>query len=66
MVEKGTSEHYPVEVVVRQESAKNRTLSITLSKVVLESLDGEIKKGDILLQWVEPMTKMIYLRKKKT
>ena len=55
-----------MEVIVRQESAKNRTLSVTLSKVVLEKLDDPIKKGDVLTQWVDPTTQTICLRKKKT
>ena len=55
----------PIEVVVRQESATNKTLSITLSRSVLEVLGlDEIKKGDVLLQWVDPTTKTIYLKKK--
>ena len=64
-VTKGTKNN-PQEVVVRQESTKNKTLVITLSKSVIELLDSEeIKKGDVLVQWADPSTKTIYLRKKK-
>lgn len=64
-VAKGTKNN-PHKVVVRQESTKNRTLSITLSKNIIELLgDGEtgIKKGDVLAEWVDPTSKTIYLRK---
>lgn len=53
---------YPQHVTVRQESAKNNTLSVTLSKSVLDVLHNEIKKGDILMEWADPLTKTIYLR----
>jgi hypothetical protein len=54
----------PVLVTVRQESSTNRTLSITLSKSVLEILGfDEIKKGDVLMQWADPTTKIVCLRK---
>jgi hypothetical protein len=62
MNNKGTKLN-PQAVTVRQESAKNRTLSITLTKSVLDILDFEIKRGDILMQWADPTTKTIYLRK---
>lgn len=59
---KGTKQN-PQHVTVRQESSKNDTLSITLSKSVLEVLDDEIKKGDVLVEWADPTTKTIYLRR---
>ena len=62
-IRKGTKLN-PQIVTVRQESAKNRTLSVTLTKSVLDILDFEIKRGDILQQWADPATRTIYLRKK--
>lgn len=58
------SKQNPQHVTVRQESSKNDTLSVTLSKSVLDILDDEIKKGDILIEWADPTTKTIYLKKK--
>lgn len=51
-------------VTVRQESNKNKTLSITLTKAVLEIVGSDkIKKGDKLAQWADADTGIIYLRK---
>ena len=57
---KGTKQN-PQHVTVRQESSKNDTLSVTLSKSVLDILQDKIKKGDILVEWSDSTT--IYLRK---
>ena len=65
---KGTKQN-PQHVVVRQESKKNNTLSVTLSKSVLDTFGHapeefqKIKKGDVLIQWADPTTRTIYLRK---
>ena len=57
------SEQNPQIVTVRQESTKNNTLTITISKSVLNILDCKIKKGDRLLQWAEPADRTIRLTK---
>ena len=59
---KGTKQN-PQHVIVRQESSKNYTLSVTLSKSVLDIMKDGIKKGDMLLEWGDPTTGTIYLRK---
>lgn len=60
VLSKGTKLN-PQHVTVRQESSKNDTLSVTLSKSVLDILYDKIKKGDILEEWADSTT--IYLRK---
>lgn len=62
MAIKGTKQN-PQHVTVRQESSKNDTLSVTLSKNVLDILDDKIKKGDILVEWADSTTNTIYLRR---
>ena len=59
---KGTKQN-PMIITVRQESIKNRTLTITISKSVLAILDTKIKKGDRLLQWADCSDKTIRLAK---
>jgi hypothetical protein len=59
---KGTMKN-PQIVTVRQESAMNKTLGVTLTRAVLDTLDCKIKKGDVLVEWADPRTKTIYLRK---
>lgn len=66
-ITKGTKQN-PQHVIVRTESFKNPTLTVTLSKSVIAVLakddaDQEIKKGDIVMQWADPNTKTIYIRK---
>jgi hypothetical protein len=66
-ITKGTKQN-PQRVIVRTESFKNQTLTVTLSKSVLQTLsskdgDLEIKKGDVLIEWADPITKTIYLKK---
>jgi hypothetical protein len=67
MAIKGSKQN-PQRITVRQESSKNNTLSVTLSKSVLDILDDDkkIKKGDILAEWGDPTTKTIYLRRIST
>jgi hypothetical protein len=52
-----------MSVTVRQESRTNNTLSVTLTKNVLEFMQSKIEKGDRLLQWSDPTTKTVYIRK---
>lgn len=59
---KGTKKN-PCIVTVRQESKKNNTLSITLTKGVIGISETKIKRGDRLIQWADPESKTIYIKK---
>lgn len=59
---KGTEKN-PCVITVRQESKKNSTLSITLTKGVISISETKIKKGDRLVQWADSQTKTIYIKK---